>query len=185
MASYLGGKGYVDQTDVSTFSYMLNIHKTFGLHNSLTFTTLGSPEKHGQRNTRLSKAEVERYGLQYNKNWGMLEGKPYNLSRNNYFKPYFTLQHKFTKGKWSTQNSLNQAVAHGGGRWNESKGARLNSIICTDGIFDFERIIQENREIAGSGKDGKEGSARYILSDFRFLPIHRRVYRDHTSAGRF
>lgn len=158
MASYLGGKGYVDQTDVSTFSYMLNINKTFGLHHSLTFTALGSPERHGQRNTRLTKAEVDKHGLHYNKNWGMLEGKPYNLSQNKYFKPYFTLQHRFSKGKWSAQNSIYLAIAHGGGRWNESKGARMSSILGKDGLIDFERILNENR-------NSTEGS-KYILSDF-------------------
>ena len=166
MASYLGGKGYVDQTDVSAFTYLLNVHKTFGLHHSLTFTALGSPEKHGQRSTKLSFADIQEKGLRYNKNWGQLDGKPYNLSRNNYFKPYFTLQHRFSKGKWSMQNSLYLAIAHGGGRWNEAKGGRMANVIGPDGQIDFEQILRENAAIVESGKTGAEGSAKYILSDF-------------------
>ena len=166
MASYLGGKGYVNQTDVSAFTYMLNVHKTLGLHHSLTFTALGSPEKHGQRSTKLSYKDITEKGLKVNKNWGMLNGEPYNLSRNNYFKPYFTLQHRFSKGKWSMQNSIYLAIAHGGGRWNEMQGGRMTNIMDSDGRIDFERILRENAERAESGKTGAEGSAKYILSDF-------------------
>ena len=166
MGSYLGGKGYVDQTNVSTFSYMLNIHKNLGLNNSLTFTALGSPEKHGQRNSRLSAEETEKHGLHYNKDWGLLRGKPYNLSQNNYYKPYFTLHHKYSKDNWSMQNSLYLAIAHGGGRWNEAKTGRMNNIIGPDGQIDFEKIIQTNQDIISSGATGKDGGAQYILSDF-------------------
>ena len=93
MASYVGGNGYVDATRVNSFAYMLNVSKLIGQEHSLIFTALGSPEKHEQRSSRLSQDEVEKYGLRYNKNWGMRDGKAFNLSYNNYFKPYFTLQH--------------------------------------------------------------------------------------------
>lgn len=166
MGSYLGGKGYVDMTDVSTFSYMLNINKTFGLKHSLTFTAIGSPERHDQRSGKLSYEEVRKYGRKYNKNWGYLNGKPYNLNRNNYFKPYFTLHHKFSDGKWSMQNSLYLAIAHGGGRWNESKGNRMSNIMNAGGLIDFDSMIAENKAIAGSSAEGREGGAKYILSDF-------------------
>lgn len=166
MASYLGGKGYVNETDVSAFSYMLNIQKSFGLHHSLTFTALGSPEKHYQRNSKLSKEEIDKYGIKYNKNWGLLNGKAYNLSRNNYFKPYFTLQHRYSKGKWSMQNSIYLALANGGGRWNESKKGRMNGMLGADGQIDFEHILQDNRNVVESGRTGEEGSAQHILTKF-------------------
>ena len=86
MASYVGGKGYVDATDVSAFSYMLNVSKRIGNDHTILFTALGSPEKHDQRSTRLSWDEVQKYGRTYNRNWGWRDGEVYNLSRNNYFR---------------------------------------------------------------------------------------------------
>ena len=93
MASYVGGAGYVEATSVSSFAYMLNVAKRLGPEHRLLFTALGSPENHEQRSSRLSAAEIAEYGRRYNKNWGYRDGKPSNLSLNNYFKPYFTLQH--------------------------------------------------------------------------------------------
>ena len=93
MGSYVGGNGYVDATKVNSYAYMLNVSKRFSNEHSLIFTALGSPEQHEQRSSRLSSEEIEKYGLSYNKNWGMLGGKPFNMSLNNYYKPYFTLQH--------------------------------------------------------------------------------------------
>lgn len=128
MASYVGGKGYVDATDVSSFAYMLNVSKRFGADHTLLFTALGSPENHDQRSSRLSWDEVREHGLKYNKNWGWRDGEAFNLSSNTYFKPYFTLQHIW-KGdsRLSMKNSLYLAVGNGGGRWSETKGAPLTS----------------------------------------------------------
>ena len=83
LGSYVGGDGYVDRTNVSSWSYMLNVAKRIGGRNTLVFTALGSPEQHEQRSTKLSFEEVGRYGLKYNKNWGYRDGKAYNLNKNN------------------------------------------------------------------------------------------------------
>ena len=91
MASYVGGKGYVQSTSVNSYAYMLNIAKNFGTEHHLIFTALGSPERHEQRSSRLSADEIEKYGRNYSKNWGYRDGKAFNISLNNYFKPYFTL----------------------------------------------------------------------------------------------
>ena len=80
MASYVGGKGYVDRTNVNSFAYMLNVSKVIDGYNTLLFTAIGSPERHEQRSSRLSNYEVEKYGLKYNKNWGWRGFEAYNLS---------------------------------------------------------------------------------------------------------
>ena len=49
MASYVGGKGYVQSTSVNSYAYMLNIAKEFGTEHYLIFTALGAPERHEQR----------------------------------------------------------------------------------------------------------------------------------------
>ena len=165
MASYVGGNGYVDATMVNSFAYMLNVSKLIGQEHSLIFTALGSPEKHEQRSSRLSQEEVERYGLSYNKNWGMRDGKAFNLSYNNYFKPYFTLQHIWDGDKIKMKNSLYLALASGGGRWSESKGKTISSFM-KDGQIDWGEAIATNRN--------DDGSAVNVLSQYM---------AGHTQAG--
>ncbi len=151
MASYVGGKGYVDATDVSSFAYMLNVSKRFGADHTLLFTALGSPENHDQRSSRLSWDEGREHGLKYNKNWGWRDGEAFNLSSNTYFKPYFTLQHIW-KGdsRLSMKNSLYLAIGNGGGRWSETKGAPLTSYM-KDSQIDWDAIVAANMPASGSG----------------------------------
>ena len=176
MASYVGGKGYVDATDVSAFSYMLNVSKTLGREHTLLFTALGSPERHDQRSQRLSWEEVQKYGRSYNKNWGTRDGSPYNISQNNYFKPYFTLQHIWNGEKLSMKNSVYLSVGNGGGRWTETKGTPILSHM-TDGQIDWKAVEQTNLSADQSylPSDAPSGiAATNILSDFM---------AGHTQAG--
>ena len=143
MASYVGGKGYVQATDVSAFSYMLNVSKRFGNEHTLLFTALGSPERHDQRSQRLSLEDVQTYGRDYNKNWGVRSGEPYNISRNNYFKPYFTLQHIWNGEKLSMKNSIYLAIGSGGGRWTETKGKSILSHL-SQGQIDWTEVEKTN-----------------------------------------
>ncbi len=159
MASYVGGKGYVDATDVSSFAYMLNVSKRFGADHTLLFTALGSPENHDQRSSRLSWDEVREHGLKYNKNWGWRDGEAFNLSSNTYFKPYFTLQHIW-KGdsRLSMKNSLYLAVGNGGGRWSETKGSPLTSYM-KDSQIDWEASLAA-LPASAAGRAGSEDSSQ-------------------------
>lgn len=164
MASYVGGRGYVDRTDVDSYSYMLNISKVLGKYNTLLFTALGSPERHEQRSARLSYGEMREYGLKYNKNWGYRDGKPYNMSKNNYFKPYFLLQHFYRKDRLSMTNSLYLAVGHGGGRWSESKATPVQSFRTAEGLIDWTAVVNGNVWDGISSAEGR--AAMNILSDY-------------------
>src|SRR5574344_1710845 len=113
--SYVGGKGYVECTDVSSWSYLLSVSKKIDSHNSLLFTAVGSPEQHSQRSTRITIEEMEKYGPSYNKNWGWYNSSQKTLSRNNYFKPYFTLNHCYHNGKVRINTAIYTAIASGGG----------------------------------------------------------------------
>lgn len=166
MGSYVGGNGYVDATKVNSFAYMLNLCKRFNNAHSLIFTALGSPEEHEQRNTRLSSAEVDKYGLGYNKNWGMLFGQAFNLNKNNYFKPYFTLQHIWNGERMTMKNAVYVAVGNGGGRWSETNGKPLTSYTGADGQIDFYSALAANRN--------PDGSSVHILTEYM---------AGHTHAG--
>ena len=166
VTSYVGGGGYVESTSVSSFAYMFNLAKTFGDEHKLIFTALGSPENHEQRSSRLSASEVGKYGLRYNKNWGWRDGKAFSLSRNNYFKPYFTLQHLWNGQRISMKNSLYLAVGNGGGRWSETKGRPTSSFTTEDGHIDWDAALAVNRN--------PDGSANNIISQYM---------AGHTQAG--
>jgi len=171
MASYTGGSGYVEATDVNSWAYMLNINKRINSENDIVLTVLGSPERHQQRSVRLSESEVEQYGIRYSKNWGYLDGEKKNLSENFYHKPYATLSHFYTPdSKIEMANTLYLTVGNGGGRWSESKGKRIVAY-QEDGHIDWDSVVDDNMAVNGNGESG---SALNILSDY---------LAGHTQAG--
>ena len=166
--TYVKGEGYVQCSEVETFSYMLNVSKVIDNNNTLVFTALGSPEEHDQRNTELSAQEVDKYGRDYSKNWGMLNGKSYSIGRNHYFKPYFTLQHLMSGERLTMKNSLYLAIADGGGRSTyAAPGAAsiINHRTANDNLIDFNAIVAENKA---------NGASKNIMIDY---------LSGHTQAG--
>lgn len=178
LLSYVQGKGYVQTSNVETFSYMLNISKVLNETNTLIFTALGSPEEHDQRNVELSSEEVKRYGRDYSKNWGMLYGKPYSIAHNHYAKPYFTLQHIMEGERLSMKNSLYLAIADGGGRspYSASGATPIINHQGLDGQIDFDAVLAENVSsgasknvildyLSGHKQAGAIASADYLLTN--------------------
>lgn len=164
--SYLWGHGYVECTDASAGAYMLSISKRINGRHSLLFTALGGPERHQQRSQRITYAEMEQYGRGYSKNWGFYRKEngrlvQKSISENNYFKPYFTLNHFYTNNSNLKINSAAYlAIGNGGGVWTESKGNRIISY-QKDGHIDWDTIIAQNKAAAERGE-----SAQNILSDY-------------------
>lgn len=179
MGSYVWGKGYVECTDVNSGAYLLSVSKKFRNRHSLLFTALGSPEQHKQRSSRMTYAEMEQYGRDYNKNWGYYKGQAKTISQNTYYKPYFTLSHFWdtTTGKnndirLSMNNSIYLAIGNGGGYWTESKGQPIISY-QKDGHIDWDSVVADNQN--GTDRVGYTGNeAQNIMSDYM---------AGHTQAG--
>lgn len=166
--SYTKGDGYVQQTGVEVFSYMLTVAKRINSNHTLMFTALGSPEEHDQRNTKLTAAEVAKYGNDYNKNWGYLNGKAFSLSRNHYHKPYFTLQHIMSTERLNMRNSVYMALANGGGRWNESQAKSIAKYQTAEGLIDFDGVLADNLTWSGADAHPEYGkSAQNIITDYQ------------------
>jgi len=158
MTSYTFGNNYIDATEVNSWSYMLNVSKRFNNKNTLVFTVLGSPETHNQRSSRLTFEEIQKYGVTYNKSWGYYNSKPFNISRNQYHKPYFTLHHLYNNHeRLNIVSSAYLALASGGGRWSETKGKKIISYLNEEGQIDWNTVIEENKTA---------GSSQNILSDY-------------------
>lgn len=176
MVSRVWGSSWVECTDVDAWSYLVSVTKKINPKHSLLFTAMGSPEKHSQRSARLTYEEVKKYGRDYSKNWGYItlpDGsvEARSVSRNNYHKPYFTLNHYYktkvgNNGKnFSMNNAVYMALAHGGGFWTETKG---KSIVAhqKDGHVDWDGVIAENKAAYANGTTEKERSAQNALSDY-------------------
>ncbi|MEG0518058.1 MAG: TonB-dependent receptor plug domain-containing protein [Bacteroidales bacterium] len=190
LASYTWGSSWVECSKINSWSYMASVSKKINKRHSLLFTALGSPEEHEQRSTRLSYADMEQYGRKYNKNWGYYTDPNGNVSqrtinKNNYFKPYFTLNHFYnTKvGKNADKNftlssALYLTIGNGGGYWTESTGKRIIDY-QKDGHIDWESVYAANKTVGtnagnanssngingGSSQDAA-GSAQNIMSDY-------------------
>jgi iron complex outermembrane recepter protein len=121
LGSHFSGPGYVDATYNNGWAYYLSISKEFNKDNMLVFTVLGNPEKHGQRNFKLTKSEVDRYGLKYNKDWGSYNGEINNASENFYHKPQISINDYWNiSDKELLATSYYISFGSGGGKWTES-----------------------------------------------------------------
>lgn len=121
MGSRTQGPGYVDATYVDAWAYFLSVSKEFNKKHKLVFTALGAPERHGQRNSRLSQEEIDRHGIKFNKDWGSYNGQLNNLSENFYHKPHITLNHYWSISERSMlATSAYFSYGNGGGKWSDT-----------------------------------------------------------------
>jgi outer membrane receptor protein involved in Fe transport len=110
------GNGYVDGTYTKAYSYFLSYAKDLGLKHKIQFIAIGAPQEHGQRSSRLTPAEYDKYGLKYNKDIYVLNGEQKNININYYHKPIFSLNHYWTVSpKTSINTSVYASIGHGGG----------------------------------------------------------------------
>ncbi|MBP6871615.1 MAG: TonB-dependent receptor [Bacteroidales bacterium] len=177
LGSRFTGPGYVDATYVDGWAYYLSISKEFGKNHMLVFTALGNPERHGQRNFRLSKDEVDRYGLKYNKEWGSYNGKINNASENFYHKPHITLNHYWTAGKKSLlATSYYFSFGKGGGKWTDTFTGYpwLFSYSNPSGQVDWEAVYENNatNDEVYSLADGTDTTGYSLNVQTNFLASH-------------
>jgi len=181
MGSYNFGSSYVDRSAIDSWSYLATLTKTFNDRHSLNFTALGSPEKHEQRAARLTWDEVESRGVAYNKSWGwqtLPDGTvaARTLSRNEYFKPYFTLTHSYTSPTTKVFTSIYLTIADGGGYYSESTGRRIASFVFPAGTaqagqIDWDAAKAYNEAVV---PDANGRRAQNIVTDY---------LAGHTQAG--
>ncbi len=142
--SYTGGDGWVDRTYQKTWSYFAKFTYRINKRNLLTFGVNGAPQEHGQKSTQLNMAyfdagyaknhgvnsdsiyanPLNKYtnavmrdrGLQYNPDWGYVNGKAVNTKVNFFHKPLFNLNYFLTiNDKLTYSNVLYASFGTGGG----------------------------------------------------------------------
>lgn len=148
LGSKTHGPGYVDATYVDTWAYFLSLSKNFNSNHQLVFTALATVDRHGQRNLKLSRAEIDRYGIRYNKDWGSYNGKINNASENFYHKPWITLNHYWNiSPKTFLASSLYLSPGYGGGKWSDTYGWNNPTIFQfrnPSGQIDWQAIYLNN-----------------------------------------
>jgi len=161
LGSRTAGKGYVDGTYVDGWAYFVSIGKHFGPRQRLLFTALGGPERHGQRNLKISKEEVERYGHKYNKEWGHDNGRINNASENFYHKPHLGLSHYLqASNRTLLVSTLYFSPGSGGGKWNDSYNygpgvfafRNASGQIDWDAIYRYNALNQDTAVLANGSK---------------------------------
>jgi len=153
-ATHTRGNGYVDGTEFSAYSYFLALSKTFNDNHTLSFTGLGAPQYHHQRNAasrfdNINLQTFEDQGIRFNHLWGMLDGKEYSFRRNFYHKPKFYLNHYWTlSDRTDIKTSAYISFGRGGGTGPRGRiqNDSIGSIYDSFGGFG-EGIHDENGQI--------------------------------------
>ncbi|MBN8705450.1 MAG: TonB-dependent receptor [Bacteroidetes bacterium] len=140
LVSHKTTDGFADRTWLDEFTYFLTIGKKFE-NQTLDFTVIGSPQKHGQRNSKLTKNEWSSRGLDYNAGWGMLNGKEIDLAVNYYHKPAMNLNHNWQiKDDMMLATIIYASFGTGGG----TGAYGTNAVKKVDGTLDFDGLWTKN-----------------------------------------
>jgi len=173
LGSHTAGPGYVDATYVNGWAYFLSLSREFGKKHRLVLTSMGAPEKHGQRNYGMSQADFEKYGVKYNKNWGEYNGEILSLSENFYHKPQINLNHYWNiTPKTFLATSAYVSFGQGGGKYTEAFNYgkptwdyRKNNQIDFDAVFLTNSTNTDSTTLA----DGSvvKGYSKNILTNYK------------------
>ena len=151
------GQEYINNSYIKAYSYFLSYAKDLGKH-KIQFIALGAPQEHGQRSTRLTAAEYDKYGLKYNKDVYVVGGQEKNININYFHKPIFSLNDYWTLSpKTMITTSVYTSFGHGGG-----SGAigTLPSTISrdSDGHLMFDPLVVTNASSTTGSKYGIRNS---------------------------
>ncbi|WP_428223550.1 TonB-dependent receptor [Flavobacterium sp.] len=150
------GSGYVDNTAFSGQNYFIGLGYEFNDKHSVQFTFTGAPQWHHQRFTASKISDYLKYGngedpnLQYNPDWGYLNGGVFNTSSNFYHKPVMSLNWDW---KINDKTKLSTVLY---GSWGRGAGAATNvgrirglqsnnaAFRLADGTLDVQKIYNWN-----------------------------------------
>ncbi len=154
------GNGYVDGTEFEGYQYFANIAKVINKQHEITFTAIGAPQVHGQRQSR---STIETYknsdrGIRYNPDWGYKDGQVVQVEDNFYHKPFFSLNHYWTlSSKTDISTAAYASFGTGGGGGTAGKTSNFTDYTRT-GVIDLDRIVDENMALGDAIADGNDVS---------------------------
>jgi iron complex outermembrane recepter protein len=148
------GNGFVDGTEVLSYSYYANIAKRINEKHDITLTVIGAIQRHGQRQNQslLSEYENSDRGIRFNPDWGYKNGQVTHIEDNFYHKPQISLNHYWkinSTTHLSTALYVSTGTGGGGGTLGEDKFKDPDYRV--DGVVDLDRIVRENQEVSEFG----------------------------------
>ena len=187
--SYTKGDGWVNQTSQSAWSYFAKISYRINHRNLLVLGINGAPQSHAQKANLINMSyydkdfsekqgintsafyntsayttlDIGARGLQFNPDWGYVNGKVVNTRVNYFHKPLFNLSYFLTiNEKLTYSNVLYLSIGRGGGT-NISNPPSTNN--KTDGQLDLQKIYNDNSTSAYNIlSPGERMTSNYIYS---------------------
>lgn len=171
LGSKTAGNGYVQGTEFESYSWFVNISKRINDHHQISFTGLGAPQWHNQRNNgdKLLITEWQKQPMKYryNASYGFdMNGQRKVSSLNVFNKPQYSLNHFWTiNSKSSLSTALYASIGNGYGTsgqgytssdrsawYGSSNGLPNTAFRSEDGTFDYGAIYTLNQV----GSDGSK-----------------------------
>jgi iron complex outermembrane recepter protein len=183
------GYTYVDASYIDAWSYFGSISKQINDKHMLVLTAIGAPQQHGQRTTMDKIATYDKYGANYNSDYGYRNGEIYNLRDNFYHKPQFALNHYWSINQKATlSTSAYYSVGRGGGTGDRGSigGRGPWGYRDATGLMRFDDIVSWNtgtNDIAGFPSQGNlVQSQGYIATESNGI-IKRASMNEHNWLG--
>ncbi|MCB4797976.1 TonB-dependent receptor [Neotamlana laminarinivorans] len=156
----LDGEGYIDGTQFEGYNYFVSIAKKIGENHTLSLTSFGAPQEHGQRQNRslISKYRSAESGIKFNPDWGYKNGQILNTEDNFYHKSQTSLNHHWDI---NDNTSLSTAIyaswgrGGGGGTAGENRDLFNLRLGADDQPIDFDSIVEINQENAANGEESE------------------------------
>jgi len=171
--SKTSGEGYVDGTQFNGYNYFVNLSQVINDEHTLSFTSFGAPQRHGQRQNRstISTYRNAESGIRFNPDWGYKNGQVTHIEDNFYHKSQTSLNHYWTI---SDVTSLSTAVYASFGRGGGGGTAGTNRDLFNvrlggaDQPVDLDNIVDINR---ANGSLGSEAILRASRNDHTWFGV--------------
>jgi len=170
--------GFADQTWLKEYTYYFAVGGILG-NNSLELKIIGSPQEHGQRLTMLPIETWEKFGQNYNPDWGYLNGKPLNLRTNNFHKPTITLNHNWQISDHLLMSNIFYYTPGIGGGTIPSWGMSLET--TENGLINFDKEWQKN----STNIDSTFSTSKHYTENALREAVHKHTWFGFLSTLKF
>jgi iron complex outermembrane receptor protein len=171
--SKTSGEGYVDGTQFEGFNYFVNLTKEINENHKISFTTFGSPQRHGQRQNRSTVETIRnaQSGIRFNPDWGYKNGQVTHIEDNFYHKSQTSLNHYWVINdvtSLSTAVYASYGTGGGGGNAGTNRALFNQRLGGADQPVDLDNIVEINR---ANGALGSEAILRASRNDHEWYGV--------------
>ena len=174
------GEGFVDATPFKAFNYFANIAYEFNDKHTLSLTSFGTPQEHGQR---FLMSSIEDYrnapsGIRYNPDVAYLNGELELISKNYYHKNQTSLNHYWNiNDDTSLSTAAYFSIGKGGVTFDQNEA---DFDLYPQGIFEASRSganyydpinLDNVVEINKASENGSQGFLRTVKNEHEWYGI--------------